>query len=129
MQEINQDSPEADIGFLSDSSDVSSDSSDILADLSDVNEEIFLKDFISDFIQTVLETAMNSKQITEMLKLFNRHKIGLNMPLSSRTLLKTPRNTIIRQVSGMDYYNFETENQILQNLNTYYPNYKKIILI
>ena len=45
------------------------------------------------------------------------------MPLSSRTLLKTPRYTKISQVSNVDYYNFGVENQIILNLITNYDDF------
>ena len=71
---------------------------------------------------------MNSKQITEILKLFNPHKICINMPLSSRNLLHTPRNATIIQLSGMNYYNFGAEHQIQQNLHILSNNYTNKII-
>ena len=47
---------------------------------------------------------MQANQITEMLHLFVRHKIGLNLPMCSRTLLKTPSNIEITQVAGVNYF-------------------------
>ena len=66
--------------------------------------------FKDDFIETTFSTSMNATQITAMLQFFNRHNIGQPMPLSSRTLLKTPRYVKIRQVSNVEYYNFGVEN-------------------
>ena len=58
-----------------------------------------------------------------LLQYFKRHNIGQPMPLSSRTLLKTPRDIKIRQVSNVDYYNFGVGYQIIQNLITNYDDF------
>ena len=56
-----------------------------------------------------------------MFQFFTRHNIG--QPLSSRTLLKTPKDIKISQVLNVDYYNFGVENQIIQNLTTNYDDF------
>ena len=79
-------------------------------------------DFNEDFKLATLKCNMNSSQIDEMLKLFNKHKIG-SLPLSSRTMLKTPRNINIKQISNMYYYHFNIRNCIINNLSVNYPHF------
>ena len=45
------------------------------------------------------------------------------MPISSRTLLKTPRDIQTTIVSGMEYYNFGVKNQLIANLETNYSDF------
>ena len=102
---------------------IQSSSDDSSSDNNEPESEPKLLNFKDDFIETAFSTSMNATQITAMLQFFNRHNIGQPMPLSSRTLLKTPRYLKIRQVSNVEYYNFGVENQIIQNLTTNYDDF------
>ena len=99
---------------------VQSSSDESSSDNNEPESEHKLLNFKDDFIETAFSTSMNATQITT---LFNRQSIVQPMPLSSRTLLKTPRNIKIRQVSNVDYYNFGVENQIIQKLTTNYDDF------
>ena len=79
--------------------------------------------FDIDFKETVIKCNMPAHQITEMLKLFKRHNICLNLPSCARTLLQTPRNILISHISGMQYYYFGVEDQIRLNIHTNYKEF------
>ena len=93
-----------------------------------INEDHDHGIFKDEFKKSAMKTSMNATQINAMLKLFKRFDIGVDLPLSSRTLLNTPRNIVIQNISDVDYYNFGVENQIIQNLKTNYQDFDKDII-
>ena len=91
----------------------------------DQDHEFIFKD---EFKKVVMQTSMNAIQIIAMLKLFKIFDIGVDLPFSSRTLLNTSRNIVIKNISDVDYYNFGVENKIIQNFKTNYQDFDKDII-
>ena len=77
--------------------------------------------FEADFKECCYEGNMNAKQITLLLI---KHNNG-NLPLSSRTLINTPRNIKIKIKSLMHYYNFGLELSLNRNIEPNYPNFNE----
>ena len=116
-----------DIDNIINESDQDDSSEDETRENNDSQLGITFKDHL---ITMAIDKSLNGTQITALLKLFRKHNIGGKLPLSSRTLLSTPRNIETRIISNMDYYYFGVKKQIVYNLETNYPNFNgsKILL-
>ena len=91
------------------------------------DENINELQFEADFKECCYKGNMNAKQITLLLNLFRKHNIG-NLPLSSRTLMNTPRNIKIKIKSSMHYYHFGLESSLIKNIEINYPNFNESII-
>ena len=68
--------------------------------------------------------------ISELLKQLKSHKPCFSeLPVDARTLLKTPRSTVIRSVPPGEYYHFGLVNGILNTLRNYCNRIKGKVLL
>ena len=64
--------------------------------------------------------GIKHRAVNDLLKMLKAGVPALSsLPLCARTLLKTPRNIVIQQISGMDYYYFGLEYQLRLILASY----------
>ena len=97
-----------------DDSDDNSDSSDDNSGESDSSDEEELT--LTEELRTwANEMNVNHNQLDSLLKILKvRHP---ELPASARTLLKTPRNIIIEEVSGMKVFKFNLTVALTKHLN------------
>lgn len=84
----------------------------------DCDGETALIDTLREWVNT---HEIKASAVDDLLKRLKK-TVNPNIPSSSRTLLKTPRNIDLQRISNMNYFNFGLKVMILDTLKKISPN-------
>jgi hypothetical protein len=87
----------------------------IYSDSSSMEEEDILAD---DLVNWTNQFQVNHNALDALLKILKKHGHS-SLPSTARTLLKTVREVETKSVSGMEYFNFGIESELIKNFEQY----------
>ena len=87
----------------------------IYSDSSSMEEEDILAD---DLVNWTNQFQVNHNALDALLKILKKHGHS-SLPSTARTLLKTVRVVETQSVSGMEYFNFGIESELIKNFEQY----------
>ena len=87
----------------------------IYSDSSSMEEEDILAD---DLVTWTNQFQVNHNALDALLKILKKHGHS-SLPSTARTLLKTVRVVETQSVSGMEYFNFGIESELIKNFEQY----------
>ena len=80
-----------------------------------MEEEDILAD---DLVNWTNQFQVNHNALDALLKILKKHGHS-SLPSTARTLLKTVRVVETQSVSGMEYFNFGIESELIKNFEQY----------
>jgi len=82
---------------------------------------------VQDLVEWSLENNVSQTAVSQLLKVLKKHPCFASLPLDSRTLLKTPRQTQIVDVSPGQYVHFGLVDGLIRSLQNSSSNFGSVI--
>lgn len=82
------------------------------------NKKVQRKSLKDELSKWAVQNSIRLNALSRLLKIVKPHVLE-TLPLDARTLLKTPRQTLIREVLPGEYYNFGVYKGIMQFLKSH----------